>query len=214
MSQVGYLRVQLSPTGSVEDFDAWRLKTFQQIPGTTQQKFLTATDDPDPAKPYRSEVVYDIEDITKLDLDKLLQEWSSPVATITLVLYKRMDFAAHDGKEIPPEDGVIVANSLTPENDPDVLEDYHAWYRDEHIHKLMQIPGWRTGSRYQLLDRRGECAEYVGPFMAVHQYDRENGLGGPEFLKSVLSDWTKKIDKRMAKRPHRRVFKIDRCTLY
>ncbi|RVX68252.1 hypothetical protein B0A52_07255 [Exophiala mesophila] len=214
MGQPGCLRIELSPRGSLDDFDRWRLESFKQTPWATQQMFFTAVDDPDPTKPYRSEVLYDITNVDAVDLGKLLQEWSSPMATMTLLLYKRLDFAAHRGKEMPPDDGIVVVNSLTPENDTEVLEDYHAWYRTEHLQKLMQIPGWRTGSRYQLLDQRGECAEYAGPFMAMHQYDRDNGLGGSEWTKSVVSEWTKKIDMRMAKRPHRRVFKIDRYAIF
>ncbi|KIX03852.1 uncharacterized protein Z518_07405 [Rhinocladiella mackenziei CBS 650.93] len=184
------------------------------MPGFEVPKVLTAIDTPDETRPYRYETVYDVLNVDMVNLDALLQAWSSPKAKITLLLYRRLDFAAHEGKEVPAAGGIIVANSLTPQDTPEILEDYHAWYRQEHIHKLMKIPGWRTGSRYQLLDQRGEMAEYAGPFMAVHQYDEDNALGGTEWTQSIVSEWTKKIDQRMAKRPHRRVFKIDRVVSY
>jgi hypothetical protein len=213
MIQPGLFRVQFRPTDSLGDFERWRGNALQGVPSYTSKIILTTTDELEDGKPYRFENFYHLADIDSMDLEKVLRAWSTPHAHITLLLYKRLNFYAHDGKEIPPSGSMIVANALTPENDAAVLQDYHNWFEQEHIHKLMAVPGWRTGSRYELVSQVGEQAEYAGPFLAVHQYDAENGLGGAEWKNSIVSEWTLKIDKRMAKRPHRRVFRVDRAVV-
>lgn len=215
MGKTGYLRVQLNPKegANIEAFQKWRIDAFADIPGATSKLILTATDAPEGDKPYRYENAYEISDVDIVHLQDLAAAWkekTASVASIDLLLYERLNFSSRkDIVGLPPKDTVVVANSLTPENDPTVLQDYHNWYEQEHIHKLMAIPGYRSGGRFKLLDRVGDHAEYTGPFLAVHHYDKENGLGGADWKKSVKSDWTMRIDTRMAKRPHRRVFRID-----
>ncbi|RAO69334.1 uncharacterized protein BHQ10_005346 [Talaromyces amestolkiae] len=216
MGKVGYLRVQLDARegADIEAFQKWRVDAFANIPGATSKLILTATDAPEEGKPYRSENAYDLSDVDAVNLQHLAAAWkktSAPmVSSMDLLLYERLNFSSHQNiVALPPKDTVVVANSLTPENDPAVIQDYHDWYEQEHIHKLMAIPGYRLGGRYKLIGCVGSNLEYTGPFLAVHQYDKENGLGGTEWTKSIKSDWTMKIDQRMVKRPHRRVFQVD-----
>lgn len=216
MGPTGYLRVQLNPKEGIdiETFQSWRVDAFTDIPGATSQLILTATDAFDELKPYRYEIDWEISDVTLVNLPRLAEEYrnrfSSMVSSIDLSLYERLNFSSHTHIEgPPPKDTVVVENSLTPENDPIVLQDYNKWYEQEHIHKLMSVPGYRMGGRFKLLDSVGDQAEYAGPFLAVHHYDKENGLGEVDWAKSVKSDWTMKIDKRLTKRPHRRVFRVD-----
>lgn len=216
MAKPGLLRVQLNPKNAIdtESFHIWRINAFDEIPGVISKLILTATDTPEEQKPYRYENTYEIEDVDTVNFQALATVWkeksASMASSIDILLYERLNFSSHEHiAGLPPMDTVVVANSLTPENDPDVLQDYHKWYEQEHIEKLMAIPGYRSGGRFKLLDHVGDHAEYTGPFLAVHHYDRDNGLGGADWAKSVKSDWTVRIDKRMARRPHRRVFRID-----
>jgi hypothetical protein len=216
MGKIGYLRVQLNPKDDtdIETFTKWRVDAFPDIPGATAKLILTATDPPEETKPYRYENAYEVTDIDAVNIRHLAAAWKEMSATfissMDLILYERLNFSSKENiVAAPPQDTIVVANSLTPENDPTVIQDYHNWYEREHIHTLMAIPGYRLGSRYKLVDHVGDHMEYTGPFLAVHQYDKDNGLGGAEWMKSIKSDWTMRIDKRMLKRPHRRVFQVE-----
>ncbi|KAK5218544.1 hypothetical protein LTR99_008386 [Exophiala xenobiotica] len=208
MAQPGYLRVQFTPAVPGPEFEEWRQSALEAPPTSTLQQIFSATDEPEEAKPYRYENVYNVSDTEQIDLGALLQKWDSPRAKLTLLLYKRLNFDSHPGTETPVAGNVVVANSLTPSPEADDLTDYHDWYEQEHVHILKEVQGWRTGSRYELIAAAGEQAEYAGPFMAVHHYDETNGLGGGKWKKSVMTDWLKRVDQKMLRPPHRRTFKV------
>lgn len=57
------------------------------------------------------------------------------------------------------------------------VEHLDRWYYEEHIVLLKEVPGWRRTRRFKTSTIEGrETTEYL----ALHEFTRENGLGGPE----------------------------------
>jgi len=106
---------------------------------------------------------------------------------------------------VPPKDTVIVANGSTPR--PDKEQDYHDWYDQEHGEKLSKVPGWRMARRYRFVKDFGS-GEGVPSFLGTNYYDKENGLGGPEWQAGV-TEWTLRIRSNAAKPNHRRVWSVE-----
>lgn len=104
----------------------------------------------------------------------------------------------------PPAVGsVLVVNGNTPR--PGKEQDYHDWYDQEHGAKLTAVPGWNSARRYQLAKLYGEAE--TASFYGCNFYDRENGLGGPEW-KAGVTEWTLRIRDNAAKPNLRRVWKV------
>lgn len=104
----------------------------------------------------------------------------------------------------PPQPGsVIVLNGSTPRDD--MVDDYHAWYDQEHGGKLAHVPGWQAMRRYALTEVYGEAE--TASFYGMNVYDEENGLGG-EAWKAGVTDWTLRIRKQAAKPNIRRVWTV------
>ena len=97
---------------------------------------------------------------------------------------------------------------MAPNPDPDNIKDYHNWYKTEHMPFLAEVPGWQVGNRYEYLRSVGSGKEIVRPFLAAHLYDEMNALGGPEWKKSVDSQYTKRVQQNCVLPNHRRTWKV------
>ncbi|OAA68633.1 hypothetical protein SPI_00828 [Niveomyces insectorum RCEF 264] len=101
----------------------------------------------------------------------------------------------------PATGSVIVFNGGTPR--PDKVDDYHAWYDQEHGAKLTHVPGWQTMRRYRLAKAYGDAE--AASFYGMNAYDAENGLGGKEWQAGV-TEWTLRIRSQAARPNLRRVW--------
>ncbi|KAK1761554.1 Alpha/Beta hydrolase protein [Echria macrotheca] len=64
-------------------------------------------------------------------------------------------------------------------------EDIVAWYQDEHIPMLAKVPGWLRSRIYRTPSRiEGDVATPVR-IVTLHEYAKDNGLGGPEHKASM-----------------------------
>jgi len=76
--------------------------------------------------------------------------------------------------------------------DPVDEADFDKWYREEHLGMLHKIPGYRRTPRYLLGPKapltKGEPARYL----AVHEFDGLEGLGGKEAEAANSTPWTVK----------------------
>ena len=208
----GTVFVLLEPCQNAPDFDSWRLSAFDTIPGLKDKYFLSATDIIEGSRPYRYMNAYEVEDIHRIDenlLKSLVEGAKDYISKSEWQIYERLQYDERDGLDKRPAGSVLIFVGQTPKNDPEVIADFHRWYVEQHIGHLRLVPGWRTGSRYKLSHQLGDKAEYVAPFAAVHQYDKKNGLGGPEWKESVANPWTKKIQSYMSVPNHRREWKCD-----
>lgn len=206
----GFVWVFLEPQRGAPDFHTWRLNAFKDLPKSTLTDVLTATDTEDKSRPYRHVNIYKVEDLRCVD-EKLVQHETVAakeyIARSEWLLYGGISFDERDGLGARLPGTVVVSVGMAPTDKPEVVADYHQWYIDEHMPLLALVPGWRTGSRYSLAKHLGDQAEYAAPFLAVHQYDEDNGLGGPEWKASVYTQWTERVMSNLSAPNHRRTWK-------
>lgn len=97
---------------------------------------------------------------------------------------------------------VSVSFFLKPGADPEELA---KWYADEHVPMLSKVPGWLRSRRF--------VSSSVEPqddpeYMALHEYEPQNGLGGSEHLAASGTDWTKKMYEIVIRKRRRRVYSL------
>jgi len=73
--------------------------------------------------------------------------------------------------------------SVALEPPPEGVEDFHAWYREEHSPMLMAAPGWRRIRRFEQVDGNGPR------FMALHELDSLDGYRSPEYAAALATPW-------------------------
>src|ERR1700683_159294 len=77
-----------------------------------------------------------------------------------------------DGPAGPAPAILSVANTVPPEMEDDMA----AWYEQEHIPMLLEVPGWQRIRRYRLTGGSG------GPSWSAPDWPSLHGLGGPAVL--------------------------------
>ncbi|CAM1510706.1 Fc.00g010410.m01.CDS01 [Cosmosporella sp. VM-42] len=170
---------------------------LQRIPGTVTIRKLSATDSVDQSRPYRDSYDIEVEEtnlITGEVLRPLMAAASSAISQWDVHLYRQISAQAKDGidlKVYPPTDTELIQVGMSPT--PESVQDYHAWFDEEHLEMLADVPGWRTGHRYELINSIGNGNEMASPFMSAHTYAEKNGLGGEIWRKSIETPWTKKF---------------------
>ncbi|KAI9752412.1 MAG: hypothetical protein M4579_005636 [Chaenotheca gracillima] len=150
--------------------------------------------------------LYEVENIEPL-LSLTADELNADGATDSLI-YKTIKGGRErpDLKSTPAIKGTfVIAVGITPK--PENVEDLHEWYNQEHIDLLSKVPGWRRSVRYELVKAHGS-GKAETPFIAFHFYDKENGVGGPEFQYCVDTAWTKKVVSSAVKPNYRRKWEI------
>ncbi|KAL2004755.1 hypothetical protein VTN00DRAFT_3283 [Thermoascus crustaceus] len=128
--------------------------------------------------------------------------------TVDRRLYDLIDDHRIDGFR-PPEaadapsaaGSVLVAVYSTVH--PGREDELDRWYREEHIPLLSKVPGWRRTRRFVtssvLKDAERE-------YLALHEYDPQNGLGGPEWQASVSTPWTRSVNADVVRAKRRRTY--------
>ncbi|KAJ5135889.1 hypothetical protein N7448_004443 [Penicillium atrosanguineum] len=208
MAKPGLLSIQIDPHHKWEEIRISSLFAMDAVPSASSKLVLLATDVYTPEKHYQYELLFQLEDVSKVDISQLNQALNALPALVDLALYERLNFDKRDGPLNPQRTDVVIKVGLTPKNDPEVFQDYHNWYSTEHIHRLKRVDGWKTGSRYQLFQQVGRKQEYAAPLVSIHQYEAVNGLGGVEWEKSVRTEWTMRVDSNKERLPHRRQFQV------
>ncbi|MFN8522576.1 MAG: hypothetical protein U0821_05655 [Chloroflexota bacterium] len=80
------------------------------------------------------------------------------------------------------------------------IPDYHAWYLEEHIPMLLEVPGWRRIRRFQQV-----CEGHS--FLALHDVDSLDVFETPEFKAAVGTPWRDRV-LGYASRRERLVFEL------
>jgi pimeloyl-ACP methyl ester carboxylesterase len=108
---------------------------------------------------------------------------------------------------IDPPGTVLIARAMTLNREiKDAEKDFNEWYEEEHTPLLSKVPGWRRTRRYKtcyLLDGKEETE-----FLALHEYEAQNGLGGPEFKAATSTQWREKVFSTLIKSQWRRTYKL------
>jgi hypothetical protein len=83
-------------------------------------------------------------------------------------------------------------------------QDLAAWYADEHIPMLLQVPGWQRIRRFQLIRSLDE----PGPeFLSLHDLAGPQVLEEPSYRAAIGTPWRDRI-VASALRRERRVFSL------
>lgn len=86
---------------------------------------------------------------------------------------------------------------------PGKEDELDRWYREEHIPLLSRVPGWRRTRRFVTSSVLNDGER---EYLALHEYDPQNGLGGPEWQTSVSTPWTKTINADVVREKRRRTY--------
>lgn len=209
---VAYLNAQEAIDSGT--WDDWRVEVHKTIPGVIAITSMVATDVVDVAnRPYRHEDLIEVADVGSVteELIQQLRSWPArPFSGSDWHVFKGIsaDKQPDVNLEERPLGKLVVQVGMSPIDTPEVIADYHEWYRKEHMPILATVEGWRIGNRYQLLASYGDGAEPANSYLAAHQYDQQNGLGGANWRKSIDSLWTKKVLTRLSSPSHRRTWQI------
>ncbi|KAJ2890611.1 putative alpha beta hydrolase [Zalerion maritima] len=87
---------------------------------------------------------------------------------------------------------VLVAVTATLKNIAGAEKEYLKWYEEEHIPMLSKVPGWLRTRLFQTstLESAGEIT-----YLALHDYAKQNGLGGPQYKAAVSTEWRDEVAK-------------------
>lgn len=99
---------------------------------------------------------------------------------------------------------VAVENTVTALEGAEQLLD--KWYDEEHVPMLSKVPGWLRTRRY----RTATALDKEAPlkYLILHEYARENGLGGPEYKAATSTKWRDDVFARVIASKHRRTYEL------
>jgi hypothetical protein len=123
----------------------------------------------------------------------------SHLATVDRRIYEQLseDPAAPDTDADGPAPVILaVANSVPP----DMEDDMTAWYQQEHIPMLLEVPGWRRIRRYRLIGG----SEPPGPdYLSLHELAGPAVLEDPGYRAAVSTPWRNRIVSGALRRERR-----------
>lgn len=83
---------------------------------------------------------------------------------------------------------LAVANSVPPQMEADMT----AWYEQEHIPMLLDVPGWQRIRRYRLIGPAPLDGPGVG-FLSLHELAGPSVLSEPGYRAAVSTPWRNRI---------------------
>jgi len=205
------LYFELQPSASPAAVKKWIRYLESNIPGCNSVCRLVASDTTSDEKSYAKELLIDVQDGDAITAE-LVDSWRAVGADVLKysdwIIYQEISRDYRKGlsaDQYPPTNTELVQVGMAPSKES--VEDYHKWFNEEHLDMLADVPGWRSGSRFQLLKRFGDNREHASIFMSANEYDEENGLGGPIWKKSIDTPWTKRVTENLYEPNHRRTWK-------
>jgi hypothetical protein len=186
------LVAMMNPPADEDAFNAWydeehvplRLGTPGFLSG---RRYKAASSEPGP----RYLALYDLESMAVLASDAYLRLRREPSARERDMLARipmmdrRVCELILDGAEwsqAPPFQ--LVVCMTPPEGGED---DFVAWYREEHIRMLLEVPGWRRVRLFRQMEGQGPA------FMAVHELESPEVFDRPEYTASISTPWRQRI---------------------
>ena len=85
--------------------------------------------------------------------------------------------------------------------DPAMLEEWNAWYEDEHIPKLLSVPGLESATRYKERGAGRYLATYEIESPAVFEEPRYKEVTGWGEWEQHVKEWRRAIYKLDTKLP-------------
>ncbi|KAI0007498.1 Alpha/Beta hydrolase protein [Xylariaceae sp. FL0662B] len=165
--------------------------------------------------------VYDVTSMSQLETDTYtsLRENRSPreAETISQVDVKRYFWDLMSTKQSPlfmpieqltddeAEDIVLVTVILKPTDAAGAKTQIQRWYDEEHLDLLSKIPGWLRSRVFKTssLEKTVETS-----FIALHEFAKQNGIGGPEHQAAMATPWRQAIHAQYATVAPRRPYSL------
>ncbi|KAF3766445.1 alpha/beta-hydrolase [Cryphonectria parasitica EP155] len=99
---------------------------------------------------------------------------------------------------------VAVENTVTAVEGAEQALD--KWYEEEHIPMLSKVPGWLRTRRFRTATSLDKEAPLK--YLILHEYTKENGLGGPEYKAATSTKWREEIFEKVIASKHRRTYSL------
>ncbi|WQF82518.1 Putative alpha/beta hydrolase-1 [Colletotrichum destructivum] len=99
-------------------------------------------------------------------------------------------------------EGIVLVAVETTLRDESAELEFKKWYAEEHIPMLTKVPGWLR-TRLLKVSSIGDGAGSKTTYLALHDYARTNGLGGPEHKASVATAWGAEVAKSVTAKNRR-----------
>ncbi|KAK8087514.1 hypothetical protein PG994_002488 [Apiospora phragmitis] len=103
---------------------------------------------------------------------------------------------------------VLVVVEFGLKDHPEAEAELLKWYNEEHAEMLSKVPGWLRTRLFKtsVLDTKGGAKKTV--YYGVHDYAKENGLGGPEHKASMATPWRVGVTDNYATLQGRRIWSL------
>jgi hypothetical protein len=111
----------------------------------------------------------------------------SHLATLDRRIYTQLSDhlpAGATGLSEPTPVILAVANTVPSEN----VDDMTAWYEQEHIPMLLEVPGWRRIRRYRLIGP-APLSEPCPSFLSLHELAGPSVLEDPGYRATLSTPW-------------------------
>lgn len=122
---------------------------------------------------------------------------------------KAPGFVAPEARPDPDADAeghVLVAVETTTTALAGAEQALYKWYDEEHVPMLAKVPGWLRTRVFRTAT--GLDKEAPLKYLVLHDYARENGLGGPEYQAAVSTKWRDDVFAKVIAHKHRRVYSL------
>lgn len=202
LPRAGIVLVHLQQLGDDKtSFDKWRATAFDPYLDFTFKSILSEEEMDQNSDARRAVNVYhidNVESITDGAIEKIREssQASKDIVYCDCHVYERLRFfpGTRLAPSAPKTTAKFVSVGFTIPEHRSSLENFHAWYNTEHMPGMSTVSGWRCATRYTLYKTLGEGkVARATPFLAVHEWDVPNGLGGDRWREVVFTPWTTQI---------------------
>jgi hypothetical protein len=202
----GLLAAFMNPPSDDEaGFNAWydeeHVPNRIALPGFLRaQRYRAATEEGP-----RYLALYDLEspdvlqraDYQKLNTDRSQRE-REVMARIPMI-DRRVYTLVLDGEEWTEDAPYQLTVSMSPPAGGE--DDFVAWYREEHIGMLLDVPGWRRVRLFRQIEGSGPA------FTAVHELETPDVFEHENYTKSISTPWRQRIRSSVS-RYERNLFQL------
>ena len=139
--------------------------------------------------------VYDVSDLTYVNqriYSRLREERSvrekKVMSTFDSLDRKIYSLVSSRGEFAGPGPVQVAVSIIVKDAD---LDNFNKWYEEEHIGMLQKVPGWLRTRRFKMLvgGLKGMPPQSQSEHLAVHDFEAENGLRGPEAKAAQTTPW-------------------------
>ena len=201
MNGPGYLAVAIQPGPETDDTAFHEWYNTEHGPLRLRLPFITTGDRykaTDGARPEWS-AVYDVTDLKWVDrrIYSRLREERSKREKAVMGTFESLDrkiysLVSSSGDFKGPAPVTVAVSTISKDSD---LDEFNKWYTEEHIAMLQKVPGWLRTRRFKMLvgGLKGMPPQGQTEYLAVHDYEAKNGLGGPEHKAAQDTPWRSKV---------------------